>query len=78
MREVTTMETLRHKQVAARKSAAARYESAFGKPLAERIAELLTSYPEITAPNWISWEGHKFTNAATSRALKTWLADISS
>jgi hypothetical protein len=65
------------KRIQARKDCAARYESTFGVKLADRMTELLAKYPDVTAPNWISWEGHRFTNAATSKALRNWLQSLS-
>jgi hypothetical protein len=59
-----------------RRKAAALYERTFGVPLAERIAGLLAIHPNVTAPNWLSWEGHRFTNAANTRQLRAWLADL--
>lgn len=49
---------------------AAVYERRFGVPLAERVAALLEAYPNVVAPNWVSWEGHVITNAATTARLR--------
>lgn len=57
----------------AMRQCAERYQARFGKPLVERMGELLKAYPDVVSPNWISWEGHRFTNAANSRAFRRWL-----
>lgn len=55
---------------------AAVYERTFRVPLRERIADLLTQYPNVSSPDWISWEGHRITNAATSDRLAELLEAI--
>ena len=66
--------TLTEKREQAMRDAAQRYETRFGVKLADRMRDLIASYPDVIAPNWISWEGHRFTNAANTKALRRWLA----
>ena len=61
------------KRQQAMRDRAADYEQTFGFPLADRIRGLLNQYPDVQSPNWLSWEGHRFTNAATTAALRRWL-----
>jgi hypothetical protein len=64
------------KRINAMRAAAQRYQATFGSPLAARLEELIAAYPNVESPNWVSWEGHKFTNAATTSALRRWLSAI--
>jgi len=41
-----------------------------GASLRERVAELLAQYPDVRAPNWISWEGGTLTNVQTTARLR--------
>lgn len=57
---------------------AAVYERTFGVRLADRVGELLERYPDVVAPNWLSWEGHRITNAATTARLRDILTALQS
>jgi hypothetical protein len=65
------------KQLEARRQAAKRYEDRFNTSLIERMRALVVEYPDVVSPNWISWEGHRFTNAATTKALSSWIDSLS-
>lgn len=62
------------KRKAAMRSAAARYEKHFNLPVADRMRELLAKYPNVASPDWLSWEGARYTNVTNSAGLRRWLA----
>ena len=47
-----------------------------GPSLADRVAELLAKYPNVSAPSWISWEGGALTNCQTSDRLRALYAAL--
>lgn len=55
---------------------AAVYERTFRKPLRERVVELIQEYPNVEAPNWLSWEGYRITNIETTAKLRLLLAAL--
>lgn len=68
------MTDLTEKRKAAMRDCAVRYERQFPMRLSDRIEGLLAQYPDVIAPNWLSWEGLRFTNADTSAKLRRWYA----
>ena len=52
---------------------AAVYQRTFGVALSERVRTLLAEYPAVESPNWLSWEGHRITNVATTAGLRALL-----
>lgn len=68
------MSTMTEKRIATMKARAADYETTFRRPLVDRIRELLSDYPDVKSPNWLSWEGARLTNITTSNGLRRWLS----
>jgi hypothetical protein len=52
------------------------YESRFKVSLAARVTNLLEKYPDVVAPNFLSWEGEALTGADTSAKLRDLLATL--
>lgn len=52
------------------------YYFKFGVHLETRVRELIERYPDVSAPNFISWEGEQETKADTTEALRQLLADL--
>ena len=52
------------------------YEARFRVSLAARVADLLERYPEVAAPNFISWEGGTLLGADTSAKLRGLLSTL--
>lgn len=49
------------------------YRHSFGFQLRNRLAILAHRYPDIVAPNFLSWEGETLTNADTSEKVRALL-----
>lgn len=48
----------------------------FHVQLEDRIRDLLTVYPDVSSPNFLSWEGEQLTGADTSARLRHFLAAL--
>lgn len=52
------------------------YAARFGVSLRDRLADLLAKYPDVQAPNFLSWEGEIFTRADTSEKMRALLGAL--
>lgn len=52
------------------------YEIRFGLPLIDRVQSLIAEYPDVTSPNFLSWEGEGLTGADTSAKLRDLLVAL--
>lgn len=52
------------------------YRIVFGRDLAERLAELIAQYPNVVAPNFLSWELGCQQNCNTTAGLQVMLIEI--
>lgn len=52
------------------------YRLKFGLHLETRVESLLQLYPDVSAPNFISWEGEQETGADTTAKLRELLSNL--
>jgi hypothetical protein len=51
------------------------YLAKFGFQIRGRLATLLHRYPDVTEPNFISWEGAELTGADTTEKIRNLMKD---
>lgn len=52
------------------------YRIIFGRDLVERLHELIENYPDVTPPNFVSWELETYQGADTTAKLRALLAEV--